>query len=224
MKKSPIDKLSQESLLAKLKSIGLPKLKYQSVEVVMKSYFIASNYHHHMKSLELAGLNEEVKFYRSSYKVQKTYIESVISLFKTKYEQFLEELKQNFNDPLRTLIKKFWLMKDDSTEQNLKEFLGLFKVYAKKFENVLQSIEDMPKYDLISSTFDQLINNLDNEISILNKECLNNIEKININAIDLNELSAQSDNLLNDIIKIEDLTDNSPSITPSISTNDFILK
>lgn len=178
-----------------------------------------------MKSLELAGLNEEVKFYRSSYKVQKTYIESVISLFKTKYEQFLEELKQNFNDPLRTLIKNFWRMKEDSTEQNLKDFLGLFKAYAKKFENVLQSIENMPKYDLISSTFDQLINNLDNEISTMNKECLNNIEKINIDAIDLNELSAQSDNLLNDIIKIEDLADNSPSsITPSISTNDFILK
>ena len=111
IKKSSIDQLTEASLLQKLKSIGLPKLKYQSVEVLLKSYFVASNYHHHMKSLEALALGEEIKFYRSCYTVQKTYIDSVMTLFKSKYEGFLDELKQNFNEPLRMLIKKFWLMK-----------------------------------------------------------------------------------------------------------------
>ena len=111
IKKSPIEQLTEASLLQKLKSIGLPKLKYQSVEVFLKSYFVASNYHNHMKSLEVLALGEEVKFYRSCYTLQKTYIESVMTLFKNKYESFLEELKQSFNEPLKMLIKKFWLMK-----------------------------------------------------------------------------------------------------------------
>ena len=86
-------------------------MKYQSVEVLLKSYFVASNYHCHLKNLELLGLGEEIKFYRSCYKVQKSYIESVMTLFKSKYESFLEELKQNFNEPLKMLIKKFWIMR-----------------------------------------------------------------------------------------------------------------
>ena len=63
--------------MLKLKSIGLPKSKYQPVEVLLKAYYVASNYHHHMKSNEVAALNEEIKFYRSSYSLHKEYIESV---------------------------------------------------------------------------------------------------------------------------------------------------
>ena len=77
IKTSPIEKLSQEDLMLKLKSIGLPKSKYQPVEVLFKAYYVASNYHHHMKSNEVAALNEEIKFYRSSYSLHKEYIESV---------------------------------------------------------------------------------------------------------------------------------------------------
>ena len=103
--------MTEASLLQKLKSIGLPKLKYQSVEVLLKSFYVASNYHHHMKHLEVVGLGEEIKFYRSCYAAQKSYIESIMTLFKSKYESFLEELKQSFNEPLKMLIKKFWMMK-----------------------------------------------------------------------------------------------------------------
>ncbi len=77
IKISPIDKLSQEALMSKLKSIGLPKSKLMPVECLLKAYYVASNYHNHMKSSEIVALNEEIKFYRSSYSLQKEYIESV---------------------------------------------------------------------------------------------------------------------------------------------------
>lgn len=118
IKKSPIEQLTEAGILQKLKSIGLPKLKYQSVEVLMKSFFVATNYHNHMKSLEVLALGEEVKFYRSCYALQKSYIESLMTLFKNKYESFLEELKQSFNEPLKMLIKKFWLMKVNKFKKN----------------------------------------------------------------------------------------------------------
>ncbi len=53
-------------------------------------------------------------------------------LFMKKYEQFIDELKENLNVPLKHLIEKFWIMKNESTEQTLKEFLSYFKNYAKK--------------------------------------------------------------------------------------------
>ncbi len=168
----------------------------------MKTLFVACNYQNHMKGLETAAYNEELKFYRSCYSIQKSYVESIMQLFKSKYEQFINELIEHFSQPLRVLIKKFWLLKEESSEENLKEFLGLFKVYGKKFEKLLDNIDDMPKSDLINETFHKLIAQLDEEINKLNKESLNNLEKMNLDLINLNELSLQSDQLLIDIFKL----------------------
>lgn len=186
--------------MAKLKSCGLPKAKQQPVENLLKSYYTASNYHNHMKTMEYAALSEELKFYRSCYSVQKTYVDSVMSLFRTKYEQFIQELNESFNQPLRLLINKFWQMKDQSTEDNLKEFLGLFKSYAKRFDSILDSFELLPRSDLITATFINMIRQLDAQVAKLNKECQSNIEKLNIERIDLEELSLKSDYLLGDLL------------------------
>ena len=102
----------------------------------------------------------------------------------------------------------------------MKEFLGLFKIYAKKFDTILTNIVELPKSDLIAFTFDQLIGKLDDEIAILNKASMNNLDNIHINSINLKELSEQSDQLIIEILK--PTPDNSPPSTPSISTNNFI--
>jgi hypothetical protein len=192
--------LKEEMLIQKVRSLGLPKAKCQPVELILKSFYVSSNYHYHMKAIECNAMNEELKFYRSCYSTQKNYVESVMNLFKTNYEQFVDALRKNFNEPLRILIEKFWHMKEESTESSLKEFLGLFKVYAKKFETVLLNIDNMPKCDLISSTFTTLIKDLDSQIDNLNKSCLSNLEKFNLNSLNLNDLSRQSDSLLSDML------------------------
>ena len=220
-KKSPIDQLTQEALLSRLKSFSLPKLKHQSVEMLLKAYFIASNYHCHMKSLECAALNEELTFYRSSYSLQKGYVESVMSLFKSKYEQFIQELRVHLSEPLLAIVNKFWRMRDDSTEDNLKDFLGLFKTHANKFEAIMTNVGDLTaqNQEILNLTFNQLIIQLDTEVERLNRACLNNLEKLNLNSINLHELSTQSDQLLMDIVK--KTPNSSPTLTPSSSMNDF---
>ncbi len=203
MKKSPIEDLTQERLLSKLRATGIPKLKVQPVEALLKSYFIASNYHNHMKTVECAALSEEIKFYRSCYAIQKEYIDSVMHLFKSKYEQFINELNQNFNEPLNMLIRKFWQMRDESTEENLKEFLGLFKAYAQKFDTILKNFELMPKSDLVTAKFIELLRQLDKEVEKLNKECKSNLDKINIEKINLEDLTLKSENVLYEILNDE---------------------
>lgn len=219
VKKSPIDKLTQEKLITKLKSLGLPKTKYPQVEMLFKSYFVASNYHHHMRSNELAAAEEEIKFYRASYAAQRDYIESVMNLFMKKYEGFIEELRDNLNVPLRSLIDKFWQMKSDSTEENLKEFLGIFKHYAKKLDMVISNIESMPANDLISKTFNDLIGQLDLQVTSLSNLCQNGLEQLNLNKIDLTELSNQSDLIFSEVISLTPKT--SPSHSPSASVNNL---
>ena len=187
-------------IIQKLKSIGLPKAKSQPVEIILKSLLSATNYHFHMKCLECAALNEELKFYRLSHSTQKSYVESAMNLLKSNYEQFMDLLKKNFNEPLRILIEKFWQMKQDATESSLKEFLGIFKIYAKKFETILTNLDNMPKYDLIASTFSTLINDLDAQIQNLNNSCISNLEKLNLNSMNISDLSKQSDTLLIDLI------------------------
>jgi hypothetical protein len=159
-----------------------------------------------MKKLECTAVDEELKFYRSSYSVQRFYIESVMDLFKIKYEAFIAELNESFNQPLTLLIEKFWQMKNDSTESNLKEFLGLFKAYAKRFETVLRNFDLLPKSDLITETFVHLHGKLDEEVGRLNKECACNLEKINFEKLDLNELSTKANNLLSEIVQTSDDT------------------
>ena len=189
--------------------------------MLLKAYFIASNYHCHMKSLECTALNEELAFYRSSYSLQKGYIESVMNLFKSKYEQFIQDLRLHLSEPLLAIVAKFWRMKEDSTEENLKDFLNLFKTHASKFETIMSNMSQLTaqNQDILTLTFNQLIVQLDNEVEALNRACLNNLEKLNLNSINLSELSQQSDQLLMDIVKRT--PNSSPSLTPSSSMNDF---
>jgi hypothetical protein len=84
----------------------------------------------------------------------------------------------------------------------------------------LTTFDELPKTDLIAQTFDQLIFSLDNEISSLNKACFSNLDDMNLNAISLKELSQQSDLLVLEIIK--PTPESSPTITPSVSTNNLI--
>ncbi|CAF0910568.1 unnamed protein product [Brachionus calyciflorus] len=180
IKKSPIEDLSENALMNKLKAIGLPKTKHQSVEILLKSLFISSNYHYHMKTQECTALNEELTFYRSCYSVQKSYVESITDLFRSKYEQFIKELTENIRDPLKILINKFWLMKEKSTEDNLKEFLSLFKSYTKIFDKVIQSFEFIPNDNVVNTTFDKLMLQIDTEINRLNETLLNKMEQISL--------------------------------------------
>jgi hypothetical protein len=194
--------MTQDLLLARLKSFNLPKTKYQSVEVLLKSYQLASNYHHHMKSLECASMNEELKFYRSSYGLQKSYVESIITLFRIKYEQFIGELRENFYEPLRLLIGKFWQMKSDSSELNLKEFLNTFKLHAKKFERILDgAVAHLPDKERTEATFGELMIKLDLELDKLNQIYLNDMKKSTIDLESLKQMSNESDQLLVDFLR-----------------------
>jgi hypothetical protein len=190
----------------------LPKQKQPAVEMLVKSYHVASNYHHHMKTLECSSLREEIEFYRSFYSLQKNYVESIIGLFKIKYQQFLDELKENFYAPLSLLVEKFWLMKgsDDGggqhdgggcTEESLRDFLNLFKVNSKRFQRILHStLTQTPTSDQVSSTFEQLIAKLDDEIEKLNKHFVANMANLSFQLEDVSSLSLESDKLLAEII------------------------
>lgn len=187
--------------MEKLKSISLPKSKQVSVEILIKSLFISSNYHFYMKSLECAALTEELGFYRSCYTLQKNYVHSVMELFRTKYEHFVKELSETVRDPLRILIDKFWLMKENSTEESLKEFLGIFKNYVRIFDKVVSNFDSIPNNDMITRAFNQLMAQLDFEVSKLNESCMNKVESINLENIDLKKLSIESDQILIDFVK-----------------------
>ena len=179
----------------------MPKPKFQLVEVLVKSFFIASNYHLHMRSLECLALNEEIKFYRSSYSLQKNYVESVINSFKARYEQFTNELQQSLKQPLNELIEKFWMMKNESTEDNLKQFLNYFKNNTKNFKDILKSLEQCPDRELIGLTFQQILIQLENEIVNMNKAMMEKIADIQNDMENVGDLMTQSDELVNELVK-----------------------
>ena len=181
-----------------------------------EAYDVAVNYHYFMQTLEIKALNEEVSFYRASYAVQKEYINSLMNLFRTKYMQFIAELKESLDEPIRNLMLKFNQMKEESSEENLKSFLAYFKVYSKKFEKILANMNDcLPSQDLIGTHFNELIAQLDEQISNLNKQCAYNLEQLNMEKLNLEELSLQSDHLLNELVKL------TPNISPSESLSDL---
>jgi hypothetical protein len=171
-----------------------------------------------MQSLEIKSLNEQVAFYRGSYSVQKEYIDSLMNLFRTKYIQFIAELKESLDEPIRNLMQKFNKMKEESSEENLKSFLAYFKLYSKKFEKIFANTNEcLPSEDLIGTHFNELIFQLDEQISNLNKQCAYNLEEFRMEKLNLEELSIESDNLLNELVKL------TPNISPSESLTDLQL-
>ncbi len=203
-KKSPIQNVSEESLLKRVRSFSLGKTKQQLVEILIKSYYVASNYHYHMKNLEFIALNEEVKFYRASYSIQKNYVESVINSFKLKYEEFNRDLESNLKEPLQNLIDKFWKMKNESTEENLKEFLNNFKLNSLKFQEILNNFQQFPQNNLIKLTFEQILIQLESQIVEMNKNLMKKINNLTCEISTTQELSMQSDLLFNQVLKTSD--------------------
>jgi hypothetical protein len=183
-----------------MKALSLPKAKYQSLEILMKAYHLASNYHYHMKSVECAALMEELTFYRSTYSLQKRYIEELMDSFRKNFEQLENDLEISLGEPLKLLIEKFWRMKDDSTENNLKDFLGYFKANIEKFEKLLNALSQMPEKNDVALTFDQIYMHLNNDIQKLNSEYLKKLKELESSLVDLKNLSAQSDSILNEIL------------------------
>ena len=178
------------------------KTKQQLIEYLFKSYYSASNYHYQMRNLELTALNEEVKFYRATYSVQKSYIESVMNSFKEKYQEFTRELELSLREPLENLIDKFWQMKDQTTEENLKDFLNNFKLNSVKFQEILKNFELLPQSDLINITFEQVLLRLDDQIVDMNKNLMKKINNLTSEIGAVKELSNESDYLFSEVLKI----------------------
>lgn len=215
IKANAINSFSEEKFLNRLKSFELPKQKREMVEMLVQSYIIASNYHRNMKNIENLAINEEIKFYRSCYALQKDYIESVINGFKCTYERFMNNLSENLKNPLTELISKFWKMKNESSEANLREFLQYFKETTCKFKTILEIFDQFPQNDAITETFNQVVLQLDNEITNLNKDFLKKASSFQEELIETNELIEQSEQVLTELV---DDTQNL-SLSTTLSTN-----
>ena len=123
-----------------------------------EAYDVAVNYHYFMQTLEIKALNEEVSFYRASYAVQKEYINSLMNLFRTKYMQFIAELKESLDEPIRNLMLKFNQMKEESSEENLKSFLARFR-YSAVSEDLFGILRVLYNY-LLHKLFNDLRNKI----------------------------------------------------------------
>ena len=155
-----------------------------------------------MRNLELQALNDEVKFYRETYSTQKSYIESVMNSFKEKHQEFTRELELGLKEPLQLLIDKFWQMKEETTEENLKEFLNSFKLNSSKFQVILKSFEQLPQNDIINITFEQVLLRLDDQVVDMNKNLMKKIGNLTNELSAIRELSNQSDYLFNEVLKV----------------------
>ena len=219
-KRSPVENVSEETFIKRLKSLNLGKTKQQLVEYLFKAYYSATNYHFYMKNLEFTALNEEIKFYRGCYQLQKSYIESVMNSFKEKYQEFTRDLEFNLKETLKNLIDKFWLMKNESTEENLKEFLSYFKASSIKIEDVLKNFDQLPQNDLIKLTFEQILIQLDGQVVDMNKNLMKKINNLNAEMSTTKELSNQSDYLFNEVLKITLENESLDSTKMTIFNND----
>jgi hypothetical protein len=200
MKNNTINNFSEEEFLKRLKSFELPKSKYEMVEMLVKSYIIASNYHRNMKNIENLAINEEIKFYRLSYTLQKSYIKSVIDGFKSTYEGFMADLAENLKYPLKELINKFWKMKNDSSEVNLREFLQYFKDITSKFNSILEILDQFPQNDVIAATFNQVLLQLDNDLVNLNREFLEKANSFQEEIEETKDLILESEEVLTELL------------------------
>ena len=203
IKKSPIENLTVDSLLLKVKSIGLPKAKQQPVEALLKAYHMAASYHYQMRCLECAALSDELDFHRACHALQKSYVEATIELFKTRYERLVTELREEAGEPLRALVAKFWLMREDTSEESLRDFLGLFKQHAAQFDAVLGIVNAAAEQEESASSMSAILVQLEENVQRLGSEWVSKANKLNANMAQIGEIAAQTDRLLVDITNID---------------------
>ncbi len=155
-----------------------------------------------MRTNQLAATDQELQFYRQTYSVHKGYVNSVMQLFANKYSEFVDELRVNLTDPVKVLVDKFWLMKNETSEENLKEFLGLFKNYAKKFDLAVKGVEEVMAPEFVSDAFAQVAAKMEKEVAGLSRQCDKGLDELKANRLELDQLSRESDYILGEIISV----------------------
>jgi hypothetical protein len=155
-----------------------------------------------MRTNQLAAADQELQFYRQTYSVHTDYVNSLMQLFADKYAGFVNELRVNLTEPVRVLVDKFWLMKTETSEENLKEFLGMFKNYAKKFDEVVKGVEEVMAPEFVSSAFKQLVAKMERQVTGMSRQCEKGLGELERNRSELEGLSRESDFILEEIVSV----------------------
>lgn len=112
----------------------LPKSKSADVHSVIETLIRTYNYKHQMSQHEIKSLREELKFHKSIYELQLSYVKSLFSVIREGYQSFQSSCDEIIANPFREVLEAYRQFKDEASEDG-------FKTFILKFDNCYEKVD-----------------------------------------------------------------------------------
>ncbi|KAJ8304587.1 hypothetical protein KUTeg_018170, partial [Tegillarca granosa] len=139
LKRCCIKDITTEKVMKNLPS--LPRSKSGEVQKVIEALLKAVNYRHHMVTQEVKNLKEDVKFHKSVYNLQVSYIDSLFDVVRDGYANFEQSTNEIIVKPLKDILDAFEDLNNTASEDAFKEFLKKFKHNSEQLKNAVEKLD-----------------------------------------------------------------------------------
>ncbi|KAL5004560.1 hypothetical protein ScPMuIL_018016 [Solemya velum] len=172
-----------------------PRSKTAEVQKTIEALVKAFSFKTYMGNQQVKALNGEVKFHKSVYNIQLSYIESLFQAIRQGYTEFEQSTQHVVVEPLRNILQAYNQLTTSASETALRDFLTLFKNTEDQLQEAVDTLSisseaTSPGQTAISSFGEEFFKSLDNLVMQCqknrDKRCLENDdlraeqEKLNI--------------------------------------------
>ncbi|XP_061173048.1 uncharacterized protein LOC133182285 [Saccostrea echinata] len=138
LKKSAIKDVTTAHVMKSLPS--LPKSKSADVQSVVEALIRTFNYKNQMTQHEVKSLREELKFHKSVYDLQLSYVQSLFSVIRDGYKTFQSSCNEVIANPFREVLEAYTQFKEEASEAGFKNFVLKFDNCYEKVDHAVSQI------------------------------------------------------------------------------------
>nr|XP_022329996.1 uncharacterized protein LOC111128586 [Crassostrea virginica]XP_022329997.1 uncharacterized protein LOC111128586 [Crassostrea virginica]XP_022329998.1 uncharacterized protein LOC111128586 [Crassostrea virginica] len=162
LKKNAIKDVSAAHVIKSLPL--LPKSKSGDVHSVIEALIRTFNYKNQMTQHEIKSLRDELKFHKSIYDLQLSYVQSLFSVIREGYQTFQVSCDDIIAKPFREVLESYTQFKEEASEDGFKAFILKFDNCYEKVEHAVSQIcvSDGEEFSEFGETF---LRDLDKKIN-----------------------------------------------------------
>ncbi|KAK3098152.1 hypothetical protein FSP39_016676, partial [Pinctada imbricata] len=191
-KRSAVKDITLESVLKALPP--LPRGRTADVHKTLEALVKAVNYKHHMMEQQVKALKDDVKFHKSVYNLQLSYIESLFHAMKEGYEYLERSTDEVIVTPLKEILEAYSDLKETASEEALKNFLTNFEHSFEKIDHAVNKLSLHQENG--TATFSQFGEEFYQQLDILVKKCQSDRDKAALEKEEVREQVRKSEDAL----------------------------
>ncbi|KAL8601219.1 hypothetical protein ACOMHN_003025 [Nucella lapillus] len=139
LKRPLMSEVTYEALAPALPALA--GVKAAEVRRCVRAALKACSHRGHMAGQEAAALREEVQFHQALHHLQLQYVQQVSDALRNGYSEFEQSTNDLLIQPLKRLLAAYRQLKNNSSQEGLREFLTILKQQEPQWMDIIQKLD-----------------------------------------------------------------------------------